>query len=77
MMEETKSTLTKEKGIDQMVYEKIHEIKTSTNRPYYAKMEKIGKMFVRDKIKYLVDEDSFEVEDGLFARCKEEDFLPG
>ena len=29
MMEETKSTLTKEKGIDQTVYEKIHEIKTS------------------------------------------------
>ena len=33
-------------------------------------------MFVRDRIKYLVDEDSFEVEDGLFARVTEEDFLP-
>ncbi|MEY8757813.1 acyl-CoA carboxylase subunit beta [Peribacillus frigoritolerans] len=75
-MEENKRTLTKEKGIDQTVYEKTYEIKTSTNRPYYAKMKEIGKMFVRDKIKYLVDENSFEVEDGLFARCRDEDFLP-
>ena len=76
-MEETNNTLTKEKSIDQTVYEKINEIKTSDNRPYYEKMKEIGKMFVRDKIKYLVDEGSFEVEDGLFARCKDKDFLPG
>ena len=72
------STLTNQTvGIDQTVYEKIHEIKTSSNRTYYAKIKEIGKMFVRDRIKYLVDEDSFEVEDGLFARFKDEDFLPG
>ena len=39
MMEEAKSTLTKEQGIDQTVYEKIHEIKTSTNRPYLRQNE--------------------------------------
>ena len=33
-------------------------------------------MFVRDKIKYLVDEDSIEIEDGVFARCNDEQFLP-
>lgn len=63
-------------GIDKEVYDRIEEIKTSTNRPYYEKLKEQGKMFVRDRIKFLVDEDSFEVENGLFARCKDEDFLP-
>ncbi|KGR90152.1 carboxylase [Ureibacillus massiliensis 4400831 = CIP 108448 = CCUG 49529] len=63
-------------GIDAEVYEKIAELKTSDNRSYYKKLKEAGKMFVRDRIKYLIDEDSFEIEDGLFARVKEEDFLP-
>lgn len=64
-------------GIDEEVYKKIEEIKTSSNRKYYEKLQEAGKMFVRDRIEYLVDTDSFEIEDGLFARVNEENFLPG
>lgn len=64
-------------GLDSRVNEKLEEIKTSSNRPYYEKLKAQGKMFVRDKIKFLVDEDSIEIEDGVFARTKDEQFLPG
>lgn len=70
------TSTNKEQRIDQAVYEKIEEITTSANRSYYAKLQEAGKMFVRDRIQYIVDEDSVEIEDGLFARVKEEDFLP-
>jgi methylmalonyl-CoA decarboxylase subunit alpha len=63
--------------LDQEVYEKLEQIKTSSNRKYYDKMKSEGKMFVRDRIKYLLDQDGFEVEDGVFARCQDDDFLPG
>lgn len=69
-------TTTGVTSIDQEVYDKIEQLTTSANRTYYEKLKESGKMFVRDRIKYLVDEGSFEVEDGLFARVKEEDFLP-
>ncbi|CEI82635.1 putative propionyl-CoA carboxylase beta chain 5 [Oceanobacillus oncorhynchi] len=69
--------LNKKSGHDQKVYEKLDEIKTKSNRPYYQKLKDQGKLFVRDKIKYLVDEDSIEIEDGVFARENDEQFLPG
>lgn len=69
--------LNKKSGYDQKVYEKLDEIKTKSNRPYYQKLKEQGKLFVRDKIKYLVDEDSIEIEDGVFARENDEQFLPG
>lgn len=68
--------VNQEVGIDQEVYDKIEQLTTKDNRSYYAKLQEAGKMFVRDRIKYLVDEGSLEIEDGLFARMKEEDFLP-
>ncbi|WP_342601853.1 acyl-CoA carboxylase subunit beta [Peribacillus sp. FSL E2-0159] len=68
---------TKISSIDGKVYEKLKEIKTSSNRPYYEKLKAQGKMFVRDRIEYLVDKDSMEIEDGVFARCNDEQFLPG
>ncbi|MGE7663370.1 acyl-CoA carboxylase subunit beta [Peribacillus sp. NPDC097197] len=63
--------------IDSLVYEKLENIKTSANRPYYSKLKEQGKMFVRDRIRYLVDEDSIDIENGIFARDNDEQFLPG
>lgn len=62
--------------LDKKVYKKLEEIKTSENRPYYNKLKEQGKMFVRDRIRYIVDEDSIEIEDGVFARTNDEQFLP-
>lgn len=64
-------------SIDKTVYEKLEEIKTKSNRPYYEKLKAQGKLFVRDKIKAFIDEGSIEIEDGVFARIKDEEFLPG
>lgn len=69
--------LEKMGALDKEVYEKLDAIKTKENRPYYSKLQAQGKMFVRDRIEYLVDEGSIEIEDGIFARDKDEDFLPG
>ena len=41
------------------------------SRPYLAKLRKQNKMHVRERLDYLLDEDSF-VEDGVFARCLDE-----
>src|SRR5699024_5016836 len=54
--------------LDRQVYEKLDKIKTKSNRPYYDKLKAQNKMFVRDRIKYLIDENSIEIEDGVFAR---------
>jgi acetyl-CoA carboxylase carboxyltransferase component len=70
------SSLSSMSPLDQEVYDKLEQIKTSSNRKNYAKMKEEGKMFVRDRIKYLLDPDGFEVEDGAFARCLDEEFLP-
>ncbi|HLR67219.1 MAG TPA: acyl-CoA carboxylase subunit beta [Virgibacillus sp.] len=62
--------------LDRQVYEKLDKIKTKSNRPYYDKLKAQNKMFVRDRIKYLIDENSIEIEDGVFARENDEQFLP-
>lgn len=64
-------------NLDDKVYKTTEAIKTSANRPYYTKLKDQGKLFVRDRIEYLIDDGSVEVEDGLFARCIDETFLPG
>ena len=63
-------------SIDKQVYDKLAEIKTKDNRPYYEKLKAAGKLFVRDKIKAFIDEDSIEIEDGVFARDIDDEFLP-
>src|SRR5699024_6933696 len=62
--------------LDEEVYEKLKTIKTKQNRPYYSKLKEQNKMFVRDKIEYLIDDNSIEIEDGVFARENEKEFLP-
>ena len=64
-------------SLDAQVEEKVAAIKSKENRSYFSKLQEAGKMFVRDRIQYIIDANSVEIEDGLFARVKEEDFLPG
>lgn len=58
-------------GLDENVRNRAAAIRDGESRPYLAKLKKQGKMYVRDRIRLLLDPDS-EVEDGLFARCEEE-----
>lgn len=62
-------------SIEKVLYERIERAKTCQNPEYLKKLESQGKMFVRERLKYLLDPDS-EFEDGLLARCLEEG-LPG
>ncbi len=52
---------------DAELKQKIAEIKTGGAEKYHARIKEQGKMFVRDRLDYIVDEGTF-VEDGLFAR---------
>lgn len=58
-------------GLDQQVLSRIKEIESGGSKEYLQKMQSQGKMFVRDRLKLLLDADS-GFEDGLFARCLEE-----
>jgi len=58
-------------SVDKDLYERIEKLKTCQNTEYLKKLEGQGKMFVRERLKYLLDPES-EFEDGLFARCLEE-----
>jgi methylmalonyl-CoA decarboxylase subunit alpha len=58
-------------SVHEELSQKREEIKQCQNPEYLKKMEKQGKMFVRDRLKLLLDP-GFEIEDGIFARCLEE-----
>jgi len=58
-------------SLNEQARAKRAELKSCSNEKYLEKMKKQGKMYVRDRLEYLLDPD-FEVEDGLYARCMEE-----
>ncbi|RNB80902.1 acyl-CoA carboxylase subunit beta [Brevibacillus panacihumi] len=54
------------KQADEKLYEKIDQVKQGGEPKYHAKAKEQNKLFVRDRLKLLFD-DEFMVEDGLFA----------
>jgi len=54
------------KQADEKLYEKIDQVKQGGEPKYHAKAKEQNKLFVRDRLKMLFD-DEFMVEDGLFA----------
>ncbi|QHW34892.1 acyl-CoA carboxylase subunit beta [Paenibacillus rhizovicinus] len=60
----------REAGNDRL-QEEIKGIKQGGAAKYHAKNAEQGKLFVRDRLKLLLDPD-FEIEDALFANCMEE-----
>jgi acetyl-CoA carboxylase carboxyltransferase component len=52
--------------------ERVQEIRQGGAPKYHQKLKEEGKLFVRDRLKLLLDP-GFEVEDGLFANCLESD----
>lgn len=54
------------KHAEDMLKEKIDQIKQGGEAKYHAKLKEQNKLFVRDRLKLLFDDD-FLVEDGLFA----------
>lgn len=50
--------------------EKIEKIKKGGAPKYHEQAEKVGKMFVRERLKLLFDQDEEFIEDGLFANCE-------
>jgi acetyl-CoA carboxylase carboxyltransferase component len=58
----------------QLLIEKIEQFKKGGDQKYHDKLQEQNKMFVRDRLTYLLDPDTF-VEDGLLTRSL--DNLPG
>lgn len=59
--------------IDNDFFERENRIKMGGNQKYLEKLKENGRMFARDRLQLLLDENSF-IEDGLFARCEDGNF---
>ncbi|WP_232698369.1 acyl-CoA carboxylase subunit beta [Brevibacillus daliensis] len=53
--------------------ERVEQIKRGGDEKYHQKGQEQGKLFVRDRLSLLFDQGSYNIEDGLFANCKESD----
>jgi acetyl-CoA carboxylase carboxyltransferase component len=60
---------------DKEILDIMEKIKQGGNPEYKEKMRKQGKIFVRDRLKLLLDDEP-DFEDGLFARHGDEEWLP-
>lgn len=54
------------KQAEDMLRERIAQVEKGGDEKYHAKLKEQNKLFVRDRLKLLFD-DEFHVEDGLFA----------
>jgi acetyl-CoA carboxylase carboxyltransferase component len=63
-------------NLDKEVQQRREEIKQGGKEKYHKRNEERGKMFVRDRLERLFD-DNVDLEDGLWANCEaEDDHLP-
>jgi methylmalonyl-CoA decarboxylase subunit alpha len=60
--------------VNEQFHEYVQKIQSGGAQKYHAKNAESGKMFVRDRLRQLFDED-VDIEDGMFANC-EADGLP-
>ena len=72
MSDKAMSDKTNGAGFDRELQERIDRIKQGGAEKYHKAARETGKLFVRERLKLLLDP-GFELEDGLFANCLSEE----